>query len=69
MIIKKTHRQSINNLGVYILHSVFSHGRLYVALSRAGLSHKTKVVLTDVKDAQGTMRTILESLYWSTKLN
>ena len=57
MIIKKTHRQSINNLGVYILHSVFSHGRLYVALSRAGLP-RTKVMLIDVTNTQGTNENI-----------
>ena len=55
MTIKKSHGQSINNLGVYIPQSVFLHGQLYVALSRAGLSNKTKVMLTDVKDTQGTI--------------
>ena len=46
--------QSINNLGVYLPQPVFSHGQLYVALSRAGFPHKTKVVIINMKDTQGS---------------
>ena len=45
MTINKAQGESINNLVVYLRQPVFSHGQLYVALSRAGLSHGTKVML------------------------
>ena len=41
MTINMTQGQSINNLGVYLPHPVFSHWQLYVALSRSGIPHKT----------------------------
>ena len=56
MTINIAQRQSINNLGVYLLQPVFSHGQLYVALSMAGLPHRTKVILIDVKDTQGPIQ-------------
>ena len=52
MIINKAQGQSINNLGDYLPQPVFSHGKLYVAFSRAGLPHRTKVMLIDVKDCR-----------------
>ena len=41
MTINKARGQSINNLGVYLPQPFFSHGQLYVALSRSGIPHKT----------------------------
>ena len=44
MTINKAQSRSINNLGVYLPKAVFSHGQLYVALSRAELTYRTKVM-------------------------
>ena len=33
---------------------MFSHGQLYVALSRAGITHKTKVMIINIKDTEGS---------------
>ena len=62
--INKAHGQSINNLGVYLHQLLYvallllfictSHGLLYVALSRAGISQRTKVFITNIKDIEGT---------------
>ena len=54
MTIDKAHGQSINNFGVYLPQPVFSHGQSYVALSRAGIPHKTIVMISNIKDTQGS---------------
>ena len=41
---------------VLILRPVFSHQQLYFALTGAGLPHRTKVMLMDVKDTQGPIQ-------------
>ena len=58
MAIDKAQGQSISILGIYLPQPVFSHWQLYVELSRAGLPHKTKVMLIDIK---GHPRKYLES--------
>jgi ATP-dependent DNA helicase PIF1 len=47
MTINKSQGQTIPSLGVYLPEPVFSHGQLYVALSRATSSHAIKVVAKD----------------------
>lgn len=45
MTINKAQRQTIPNVRVYLPHSVFSHGQLYVALSRGTAMSTTKVLI------------------------
>ena len=54
MTTNKAQGQSINNLRVYLPSPVFGHGQLYVALSRAGVPHKIKDIIGDIKDIQGS---------------
>ncbi|GJT12452.1 ATP-dependent DNA helicase PIF1-like protein [Tanacetum coccineum] len=55
MTINKAQRQTIPNVGVYLPESVFSHGQLYVALSRGISRTTTKVLVKPEKefDQQG----------------
>jgi ATP-dependent DNA helicase PIF1 len=45
MTINKSQGQTIPNVGIYLLEPVFSHGQLYVGLSR-GVSRSTTRILT-----------------------
>ena len=56
MTINEAQDQSVNNFGVYLPEPVFSHQQLYVALTGAGLPHRTKDILIDVKDNQGPIQ-------------
>jgi ATP-dependent exoDNAse (exonuclease V) alpha subunit len=44
MTINKSQGQTIPNVGVYLPEPVFSHGQLYVALSRATATSNIKVL-------------------------
>ena len=54
LLVKVAEIVKINNLGVYLPQPVFSHGQLYVSLSRAGIPHQTKVMISNIKDTQGS---------------
>jgi len=47
MTINKSQGQTLSRVGVYLPQSVFSHGQLYVALSRVGAPSDLKVLLID----------------------
>ncbi|KAJ9547061.1 hypothetical protein OSB04_019604 [Centaurea solstitialis] len=51
MTINKAQGQTIPNVGVYLPESVFSHGQIYVALSRGTSRENTKVLVTPAKNS------------------
>ena len=51
MTINKSQGQTLNQLGIYLSQSVFSHGQLYVSLSRV-TSHQSIKILTSNQDCQ-----------------
>ena len=53
MTINKSQGQSMNNVGLYLSNSMFSHGQLYVALSRVKSIEGLKVLIID-KDKKPT---------------
>ncbi|XP_065315463.1 uncharacterized protein LOC135924333 [Gordionus sp. m RMFG-2023] len=47
MTINKAQGQTLNKVGIYLPHPVFSHGQLYVAMSRVCSPHKLKIITND----------------------
>jgi ATP-dependent DNA helicase PIF1 len=56
MTINKAQGQTLKKVGVYLNEPVFSHGQLYVALSRSGDPEKTKIFIQNIEGRQGNFR-------------
>ncbi|CAN1751431.1 ATP-dependent DNA helicase PIF1 [Linum perenne] len=60
MTINKSQRQTLEQIGIYLPNPVFSHGQLYVALSRARSVEGIQVFLqNDVNKCQASTRNIV----------
>ena len=53
LTINKSQGQTLQRVGVWLREPVFSHGQLYVALSRSGSPDGVRVLVCDVEGAQG----------------
>ena len=49
MTINKAQSQTMDFVGLYLPNHVFTHGQLYVALSRVGAAQHTKVLVANGK--------------------
>jgi len=43
----------LKKIGIYLPMPVFTHGQLYVAMSRCGCPEKTKILIKQVNGIQG----------------
>jgi ATP-dependent exoDNAse (exonuclease V) alpha subunit len=66
MTINKAQGQTIPTVGVYLPEPVFSHGQLYVALSRATAKSNIKILAIKDKTNNSKKRKRTESLVTST---
>ena len=65
MTINKSQGQSLKKVGLYLEKPVFTHGQLYVALSRVRSMHELKIVLgkEDEHHVQTTKNVVYSEIF------
>ena len=64
MIVNKAQGQTIPHVGVYLPNHVFSHGQLYVALSR-GISMATTKILVKTENSKRQNETYTKNMVYN----
>lgn len=62
MTINKSQGQSVQNVGLDLRTSVFSHGQLYVALSRCTSGDRIKVLLPEGNETRRTPNIVYKEI-------
>jgi ATP-dependent exoDNAse (exonuclease V) alpha subunit len=67
MTINNIHGQSLKHVGIYLPSPVFSHGQLYVAISRVTSREEIKILINeeDGEDANKTSNMVYKEVFFN----